>query len=117
VGRFQQPARRGSSRFEGTAPAACQWSASITRDLSNAPARGGACRQIATLTAGSFVRITGTAVGLPPDSSLAHNTQIIQPDNLPMSHFGIGIDDGTCVYTVLWLPGSQVGPVPAMGSR
>ena len=49
----------GSYRFEGTAPAKCQWTVSIARDLSNAPARAGTCREIATLPAGSFVRISG----------------------------------------------------------
>ena len=107
----------GSYRFEGTAPAGCQWSVSMTRDLSNAPARAGTCRQLASLAAGSFVRITGTRVDLPRESSLAHNTQLVQPDNLPMSHFGIGIEDRTGVCAVLWVPGSEVAPVPAMGRR
>src|SRR5207245_352624 len=77
----------------------------------------GTCRQIATLPAGSFVKITGRRVDLPPNSSLAHNTQLVEPDNLPMSHFGIGIDDGSGVCAVLWLPGSNVTPLPAFGDR
>ena len=107
----------GSYRFEGIAPAGCQWTVSITRDLSNAPAQAGTCRQITTLPTGSFVRITGRRVDLPPNSSLAHNSQLVQPDNLPMSHFGIGIDDGTGVCAVLWPPGSSVTPLPAIGLR
>src|SRR2546425_10838813 len=105
----------GSYRFEGIAPAGCQWTVSITGNLSDAPAQAGTCRQIATLPAGSFVKITGRRVDLPPNSSLAHNTQLVEPDNLPMSHFGIGIDDGTGVCATVWLPGSSVTPLPALG--
>ena len=107
----------GSYRFEGTAPATCQWTVSIARDLSNAPAPVATCRQIASGRVGPFVRITGKRVALPPDSSLAHNTQLVQPDNLPMSHFGIGIDDGTGVCAVLWVSGSGIPPLPPMSQR
>jgi hypothetical protein len=107
----------GSYRLEGTAPTGCQWSVRISRDLSNAPAPSARCGQLTTIPAGSFVRITGTRVSLPSDSALAQSTQVVQPGNVPLSHFGIGIDDGTGVCAVLWPPGSEVAPSPQMGER
>lgn len=106
----------GSYRFEGTAPAACLWWARITRNLSNLPAQAGKCSWIATLPNGSIVKITGKRVPLPSDSALGHDSQLVEPDNVPMSHFGIGIDDGTALCAVLWPPGPAT-PLPRMGER
>jgi hypothetical protein len=75
------------------------------------------CANVSAAPSGSFVRITGVRVALPPSSSLAHDDQLVQPDNLPISHFGIGISDGSGICAVLWLPGVTGYPMPAMGQR
>lgn len=55
----------------------------------------------------SVFKISGVRVVLPPDSALARDHTVVQPGNVPISQYGIGVKDstGTCA---VYMPSAPV---------
>jgi hypothetical protein len=62
-----------------------------------------------------FARVSGIRAPLPEDNPAARDSTIVQPDNLPLGHYAIAVDDGSgSLCTVVWL---LPGPPPPMGHQ
>ena len=69
------------------------------------------CGDLTPADAPNFFVISGTRVALPPNNGLARSSTVVQPGNLPIVHYGIGLDDGTGTCAV-YMPDP---PVPVGG--
>lgn len=103
----------GSYRFEVSAPAACAWTAAVhPPDLGSNPKFpiAARCDEVQSLPEGEFVKISGKLVKAPQDNPLANDSQVVQPEGVPVSTYAVGVDDGSAVCTVLWTSNA-----PALG--
>ncbi len=72
------------------------------------------CAQVAASHGVEFARISGRVVALPPDNPVARDGTIVQPENVPLGQFAVGVDDGSgAVCPVAWM---LPGPRPAQGA-
>jgi hypothetical protein len=60
-------------------------------------AKAGHCGELTTADVPNFFIVSGVRVALPPNSALApnRNSTIVQPGDVPIERYGIGLDDGT----------------------
>lgn len=80
---------------------------------SPADAKRMTCAQVNTSKNVEYARISGHAADLPADNPVARDQTIVQPGNVALGHFAIGVDDGSgSLCAVAWVLAS---PRPTVG--